>query len=313
MKCPRFLILLLFIPLFFSSCEKDKAIPAPVDNARAVCPGNCQHIAQTFSLDDSGYLLTGNGELWAYDGNTNSWTQKSAFPGIRAFSDTPPAVFYNGHSAYLVSGYGDNFSPVNPAMISSFQTWRYDSTTDTWTRLSDFPGSSSANVAFGMNGKAWLMSCSFYANTTKEVWEYDIATDSWTRKTDYPFSVQKNPVAFAENSKGYCGCGIRSGNDPAEFWEYDPTNDAWIAKCPYPGVARGTQCLPVGAKAYVGPGWSGHARTTDVYYYDQSTNSWIRTSDYDGPHSSTMLGFVSRGELYYKTVSDGGLWHYLPN
>jgi len=103
---------------------------------------NC---ATYFSMNEKGYILYNNNELWMYDPDTDLWTKKGNFPGP---SRTAACSFIIGDKAFVGMGSGTNDE------LSDI--WRYDFLADSWTKVADIPGKRSAAAGFTINGKAYI-------------------------------------------------------------------------------------------------------------------------------------------------------------
>jgi hypothetical protein len=134
------------------------------------CPGAKRKSGMQFSLDKLGYVgmgydstLTAINDIWAYDADLDTWTQKNDFPG------TPrcwlSSTSMNG-SGYVVTGYFLNQS------VATKEFWKYNGSTDTWTTMPDFAGIARyTGSAFCVGGKLYngLGYASTYLN---DFWEF---------------------------------------------------------------------------------------------------------------------------------------------
>jgi hypothetical protein len=128
---PRLSVLLfLFIASFSFSQEWTSISPIPTI-------GRDDGVA--FSLNNLGFVVTGSGDdsnysesnrLFCYNPETNSWTEKAPFPGVkRQYS----SVFTIDDIAYLIGGYSEIGTALN-------DVWSYDAALDEWIQRSNFPG-----------------------------------------------------------------------------------------------------------------------------------------------------------------------------
>ena len=115
---------------------------------------NAGLLSGTFVLNGKGYAACGNrvasgdqNELWEYDPNIDTWTQKTSFPGAArnaAFADTV------GGFAYVGLGEDINLS------IAYADMYKYDPVLDVWTSIAPIPNSSTGVIAQG--------GCNFHAS-----------------------------------------------------------------------------------------------------------------------------------------------------
>ncbi len=115
--------------------------------------------ASGFAIGTKAYLIGGAPcygctnflqDVWEYDIVSNTWRQKSNFPGQKRFRAT--AFSING-IGYLVSG--ENKDGSNSILMND--VWRYDPASDIWTQLGDFPGPKRSGAAvFVIGNKAYF-------------------------------------------------------------------------------------------------------------------------------------------------------------
>lgn len=203
-----------------------------------------------FGIDVNGKGLAGlgrsyngsipaNKEVWEFDPSTNTWSQKSDFPGIPRVS--PLGLSING-LAYI--GLGSNSVPLK-------DFYRFDASSDTWTQLKDFPGTGGGvSESFTLNGFGYFVQ-------SGQLWEYDPGTDAWIHRSAMPQS-QSFPSALAIGSKVYFAGGSGSSGSAKSFWEYTPSTSVW--------TRRGDASVSLTAAASF--------RVGDlIYYYGGSTTS----------------------------------------
>ncbi|HUP11765.1 MAG TPA: IPT/TIG domain-containing protein, partial [Niastella sp.] len=79
-------------------------------------------------------------DVWEYDALQDNWVQKASFPGA---SRVMPFSFSENGMGYM--GGGDT---THGGSGNAHDFWKYDPTTDSWTRMADFPGT----VSIGFSG-----------------------------------------------------------------------------------------------------------------------------------------------------------------
>ncbi len=91
----------------------------------------------TFSLNNKGYVFLGdpdteqNKKVYEYNPATDTWSQKKDFPGQPRI--VPASFSLNGY------GYcGGGYRRGNPEQLFK-DFWQYNSTTDQWTQIEDYP------------------------------------------------------------------------------------------------------------------------------------------------------------------------------
>lgn len=183
-----------------------------------------------FSINNIGYVgtgadATGNeyADLYAYDPETNEWTQKADLP-ISARKNA--VAFVIDGIAYVCTG------TLDGEFVDDFS--KYDPTTDSWTklrRISNFSGNTYDDyykiirnnaVAFASGGKGYVATGG--QNTSgADVWEYDPSEDLWTQKSDLEGTARYGAVAFTVDDKGYVLTGFKgSSMSLDDVWRFEP-------------------------------------------------------------------------------------------
>lgn len=143
-------------------------------------PGGGRMSAIGFELNGEGYIGTGyrtdigwsSTDFHKYDPATDSWTQ-IADVGIDPIEGPLPRMESTGFGlygkGYVITGVtissGDNYKDF----------WEYSPTTDSWTRLEDFPGTARRYMsATILNGFAYV-GLGTNGTNFKDFWRYDLA------------------------------------------------------------------------------------------------------------------------------------------
>lgn len=166
-------------------------------------------------------------DFWEYDPVTNTWSQKTDFPGIPRWAAVSFSIDGKG---YL--GTGINY--VSASEISWFQDfYEYDPGENTWTRKADFIGTERAYaVGFSIGSMGYIGTGSSHHTFYSDFWEFQPAQNTWIRKNDFG-SARGAATGFSIGTKGYVGTGEYDVNAPkylADFWEYDQNTNAWARK-----------------------------------------------------------------------------------
>lgn len=151
--------------------EYDPAINAWTQKANF--GGAARYVGTGFSIGSKGYIGTGESgnfpnltyynDFWEYNPSTNSWSQKSSFPG------TPrrwAVGFSIGNHGYIGTGVD----------VSDYKSdfWDYDPVTNNWTQKADFAGTArwGAN-AFSIGNKGYIGTGAIgYPTFFNDFWEY---------------------------------------------------------------------------------------------------------------------------------------------
>ncbi len=236
----------------------------------------------------------------------SAWTRMADFTGEARGA----AWFTVGEAAYVVSGLENDSAPGS-------KCWKYDGTSNTWSRKADFPGTpfiEGAGFAIGTMGYVGLGGDNNLANLgyIGDLWQYDTLRDTWTKKTPFPGTSRASVAATVIGNKAYIfgGGQWRVPGTAAELWEYDPAADAWTQKADCPGGERGMPiAFAVGSKGYFGLGkLNDPAGRQDFFEYDPEADTWTRKADYPGIARAYAIG-ISAGSKGYVGMGIG----YLPS
>lgn len=255
------------------------------------------HHSFGFSIDDIGYLVTGSKsnsfskEFYSYDSDTDTWTQKTDFPGdARGFAIGEVL----DRKAYMGFGSTGN-SNLN-------DLWVYDPDTDAWTELSPCECSPRTHPAFvAVNDFIYVGLGSNNANL-QDWWAYDIVNDSWERRADYPAAARHHPYQFTDGEYVYVGNGHGNGFISNEWYRYDTANDTWekMATMPAEGRVAGTQ-QSYGGLGYILSGdGDNHSfmQTGEFWRYDPTTNEWTELPPHPRESRWAPSSFIIKDEIY---------------
>lgn len=247
--------------------------------------------AASFVIGNKGYLGTGTfsancvcpmNDFWAFDPQTNSWDQKTDFPGPKRYH---AMGFSIGDKGYIIGGY-------TTSGVSS-DVWEYHPTLDRWTQKNDyFPVTSENSRIVTTNSKVYLLAGNGLS-------EYNAVLDQWSNKASFPGTVLGLPYrtfSFTIGEKLYA-CGDTKG-----FYEYNPQSDIWTRKSdvPLPDGGTGFVTFSLNGEGYVGSGryYENFMDSYRFYRYDPITDTWeqVPSTHYTVQNAST---FVISGAAYY--------------
>lgn len=173
-------------------------------------------------------------DLWEYDPSSNTWTQKTDFPGEgRAFAN---AIALDD-KALVGLGLGDS---IMGAMYDDFYT--YDPVGNSWARTTDFPASKRFGAGnFGDEFLAYIVGGNDGLNR-KDFYEYNDQSKTWDRLPDLPDSARSLAVSGRAGNLGYIGTGAGPTESYDNFftWIIDPRRIS-ITKMPTGPFCGGQQ------------------------------------------------------------------------
>lgn len=246
-----------------------------------------------------------------------NWVKKSDFEGLPRGS---AVSFVIDDKAYVGLGYNDD---VGDGYLKDF--WMYNSSTDRWDRIADFPGNArTAAVGFSINGKGYVGTGFDGNNKLKDVWEYDPVQNTWTQKDDFLGGARYKAVGFSLNNFGYIGTGYGDDStDKIDFYRFDPTAAAgsqWVKVQSIGGSKRrGATAFTYNGKAYVCTGINNGVTLTDMWEYDPTADSWTKKVDLDNNSDWTIIrqnasSFVMDDKAYVllgeKSSTLNDVWEY---
>jgi N-acetylneuraminic acid mutarotase len=326
---------LLFLILFFAAPWLVNAQNLTISRV-AKCP-EAVYGPSSFTIGDTVYIVNGTTarlgnppmtmtqSVWAYNSQTNSWTQKSNFPGLSMYDGGGFAI---GGYGYIVNGFDSTASGSGSNAL-----WQYNPATDSWVQKSPFPASARYDDAwFVLNNKAYV-ACGFkpYSN---DLWEYDPSTDTWTQKASFPGDARETPVHFVLNGYAYVGMG--AAYNPytsgwvfeSDMYKYDPSADSWtqLNYFPYQALA-GTYSVVINNQVYLINGAYESSFSTfqsqiasDIWQYNAGSDSWSLWGVF--PDSATgdgRFGVTSTGAYFGLGTFDattypltGDFWRFGP-
>lgn len=242
---------------------------------KANFPGAARRDAAAFSIGTKAYVGTGINnadafmgtplsDFWQYDPVTNTWTNKTSYPGNFGGG----AYYVTG---FAVSGKGYFCCGKLGASTYSNELWEYDPTTNSWLQKANFPGGIRyAGVGFAIGTNAYYGTGADENIFTNDFYKYTPASNTWIAINSFPGSGRFSCSAFTLSNKGYVLLGTDGGYKD-ELWEYDPASDYWIPKASIPGGARRSGAVfSIGGKGYAGTGKGLTGTRRDFWEYSPS-------------------------------------------
>ena len=176
-----------------------------------------------------------SGETWAYDYNTNTWTNMT--PAMGPDPRFGHSMAYDAESDRVII-FGGEVSGAH-----TIETWAYDYNTNTWTRMN--PAENPSVIGAGMAYDAQSDHAVLFGGGTDETWAYDFNTDTWSQMNPArrPSLRGANMAYDAESDRVVLYGGI-SHVHPAhplfrDTWTYDFDADVWTLLNIPPGPPLG--------------------------------------------------------------------------
>lgn len=221
--------------------------------------------ASTFSIEKKGYILLGQNQtsaylkdMWEYDSETDSWSQKANFIG----TPRKQAVSFAWNQKGYV-GTGQDASGLKNDFFS------YNPLTNTWVQIADFPGSARrlavgfamGDFAFVGTGDDGVLKNDFY--------RYNPVTDSWSQQANFPGTPRSGATGWGIFPCAYIATGEDNTNTyKKDVWEYNYYGNSWVQRADLIGPGRkNAVSFVLENVAYLGTGYNGMFLDDFYAYY----------------------------------------------
>lgn len=263
--------------------------------------------ATGFSIGSQGYVCGGldtaeviHKDLWAYDPQTDSWTQKADLPG----SPRRDAIsFVINDFAFVGSGMDSVSGPIGNT-LKDF--WRYNPVSNSWSAIADFPGAGGGGVyfatGFAVGGKGYLCGGKTGPNMySNQLWEYKPSFNQWIQRANFPGGVRYQMLSFAIGSKAYVGMGTDQNIFKKDVYCYNPGANDWEPIAPFPGYERGSaSTFTLENRGFVCLGNNG-GLLSDLIEYNPESNTWTLKAAFGGSERKSAVSFVIDNKAYVGT------------
>ena len=266
-------------------------------------------------------------QTWAYDLNTNVWTQMH--PAVSPFARYWHTMAYDPSAGRVIlfGGYVGTYGE-SPGFD---ETWSYDLGSNTWTNMnpSSKPiGRSGHVMAYDAQAQRIVLHGGKVPCNTNivpnpscisgETWAYDFASNAWTPRTTGPAAVDHAMAYDAQSNRLTFLRPDPAANWLSETWSYDYASDTWTKRSPA-SSPHGECCSPMVYDPVAARTVLFYSRW--VWTYDLSSNNWSSRQlpsqpgyrwsyglGYDSSAGQTILfgGYV--GDL--SGYTDGETWAY---
>lgn len=245
------------------------------------------------------------------------WVEREPLPAS-APSRNHPVTFAIGEYGYVVTGNTD-MGPEN-------DFYRYNTLTNQWDILPDFPGLKRGfSYGIAYEGKAYI-GFGFSGVVLNDLWSYDPVLEVWKQLTSCPCLGRRHPAFVEANGKIYVGLGDNLNSNLKDFWAYDIKSDTWEQLPDFPSLNRHHPFyFSIGKDVYVGMGHGsvdveGWDVYRDFYKFDTETNTWTRLNDFPGEARVAGTQFSYNGKGYilhgegedHQILDEGEFWEYDP-
>lgn len=349
------LLSLASFSLILFSCGKS-TIPGTQDGNwyREVAPfeGPARSHACAFTINENGtgsgttaYVGTGVDNFnqkytdfyQAVPGGDSSliWTQVAGLNTLGAVGRTDAVAFSIGNQGFVGLGQDSAFNPLK-------DFYQYDSASNTWTRIADFPGNARyLAVGFGLKGYGYVgtgYDSRFYYG---DFWKYDPTAQAWSQSTTFQGFKRAGAVSFVYGNRAYVVTGLGESNSNLnDFFVFSPFDttvniitgqfhqaaNSWLRLNPiqnvnpatfddgYANIMRSNAVAFVmtgvttgitgtgGVKAFLTCGTGG----TATWEYDLNRDLWTPRTAYESAAVNYAVGFTIQNRSFVTTGLAGG-------
>ncbi|MEQ8474095.1 MAG: kelch repeat-containing protein [Marinoscillum sp.] len=205
---------------------RDKAIAFVIDDKAYVGLGSTCTNTESGTCEFLYYR-----DLWSFD-EINGWIQMDSIPEM--IGTDLKASFTINKSGYVIVS-GERVERRNVL-------WEFDSERHIWIEKGIYPGNCYPNIAFSINGKAYV-GLGWGSGACNEFWEYNPLADQWEQLANFNGKPRLESFAISINEYGYVFGGRFHGgtifdDDEHLFdvWRFDANSKIWMQiEEDYPG------------------------------------------------------------------------------
>jgi len=217
-------------------------------------------------------------DTWAFDFNSNAWTDMSATPSPDARTSSNMAYDAQLDRVILFGGVM-NDEPGNFTYYD--ETWAYDFDTNAWTQLRPSM-KPSERVCFALaydaeSGRVILFGAENSGGLFDDTWAYNYNTNAWTDMNPAPRPLTQAYQAMAYDA-GSDRVILFGGAGGSETWAYDFNSNTWTKMNPvvHPSGRWGHVMVydEESKRVVLFGGGTGITPSNETWAYDFNSNTW---------------------------------------
>lgn len=240
-----------------------------------------------------------------------SWEPKAELPN--SFGVHHPVTWGIGEYGYSVTG-------TNRDRLPTKEFFKYDSNTDTWEEMPEFPGSERGfSIGTIYKDKGYIGFGASESQYLGDIWSYDPISETWDSLTTCPCEPRIHPSFVIVDDRIFVGLGGGPSGNLNDWWEYDMNDDSWTRHANLPGPVRHHPFqFTVGGHVYTGMGHGNGAIYNDWYKFDIEKNAWEIMNNFPGEARVAGTQFDHAGYGYvlsgdgsdHNFMDTGEFWRY---
>ena len=243
------------------------------------------------------YTGPGSSQTWAYDYNSNTWTNMD--PATKPSPRSDHAMAYDAESDRVII-----FGGWDAGQKSD--TWAYDFNSNAWTNMNPAaspPKGSAQNMAYDAESDRIIL---FGGWTKNDTWTYDFNANTWTNMNPATTPQARPYFAMAYDAEsdrviifggGTDISGFRISSSLQDTWAYDFNSNTWTnmepTTMPFP---RAFGAMIYAAEVERILLFGGRQNRTileisgddDTWAYDYNTNTWTAMNTVTHPSRRYM-------------------------
>ena len=255
---------------------------------------------------------------YVYDPAANTWTPLPNFP---ARGVTHAGIATDGRALYVAGGYIAN-ADWTFQVFGTKAVWRYDLTTQTYSRLPDLPVERAAGQLEELDGKLHYFGGTNLARTQDVGDHYvlDLARGASAWTVAAPLPNPRNHLGSAVLGGLIYAIGGQHHHDEhlttqATVNAYNPATDRWSSLSDLPlavsHIANSTFVL--GGRIIVAGGEKAHLQSVGgVYAYDPASNTWTALTSLPSARMSGVAAPIGNGFLFIGGDNSASGWRATP-
>ncbi len=225
-------------------------------------------------------------ETWAYDLNTDTWTNLEP-------STAPPPLLgarmaYDAESDRMIlfGGLDAMAFAADASFVFTNETWAYDFDSNTWTRMDPAvrpPGTNYHAMVYDAGADRVIVAAPAGFENSDDTWLYDYNTDTWEARptAEGPKHHNYSAMIYAAVTGRTILFGEGEPIARNDTWAYDFDTNTWTKLGPdAPPSKRGWHAMAYSSAAeqvvLFGGGSSRTSFTLETWIYDPAANTWAQ-------------------------------------
>ena len=234
----------------------------------------------------NGSPTEGPSETWAYDLNTDTWTNLA--PATAPPQLLGAVMVYDEESDRMILFGGIDAAELvtHGSLVYTNETWAYDYDTNTWTRMDPEvrpPGVNFQPMAYDAGADRVILIGSNAEELTDDTWVYDYNTDTWEMRqtAESPKHRDYSAMVYAAGIGQVILFGEGEPVTKNDTWTYDFESNTWTELEPEtPPSKRGWHAMAYSIRAdqvvLFSGGKSREECTLETWLYDPEANTWTQ-------------------------------------